>query len=79
MGHAFYWLGDLLERLAPDINLGQPRATETPEYYAYVADLVAEIMISEKVNAGSIKNIKIATYARQANTLIQIFIFIRYL
>ena len=58
LGHAYYWLGDLLERLAPDINLGQPRATETPEYYAYVADLVAEMMISEKVNAGSIKNIK---------------------
>merc|ERR1711954_513857 len=58
LGHAYYWLGDLLERLAPDINLGQPRATETPEYYAYVADLVAEMMISEKVTAGSIKNIK---------------------
>ena len=55
--HTFYWLGDLLESLAPGINLGQRRAPETPEYYAYIADLVAEMMISEKVTAGTMKNL----------------------
>ena len=35
--HAFYWLGDLLEGLAPDINLGQPRAPDTPEYFVHIA------------------------------------------
>ena len=59
MRHAFYWLGDILESLAPDTDLGQisARAAETPEYFAYVADLVAEMMISEKVNAGTIKTL----------------------
>ena len=35
LGHAFYWLGDLLVSLAPDIDLGQlgARATEAPEYF----------------------------------------------
>ena len=55
--HVSYWLGDLLESLAPDINLGQLRATETPEYFAHVADIVAEMMMSEKVTAGTIKRI----------------------
>ena len=69
LGHAFYWLGDLLERLAPNINLRQPRATETPEFYAYIADLVAEMMISEKVKAGSIKNMKNkAVYAEMTSS-----------
>ena len=57
LAHAFYWLGDLLENLAPNINFGQLRAAETPEYYKYVADLVAELMISEKVSAGTIKTL----------------------
>ena len=57
LGHAFYWLGDLLQNLAPDINLGQRRAPETPDYYAYLANLVAEMMISEKVTAGTIRNL----------------------
>ena len=57
LGHAVYWLGDLLENLAPNINVGQLRAAETPEYYEYVADLVAEMMISEKVSAGTIKTL----------------------
>ena len=57
LGHAFYWLGDLLQKLAPDINLGQRRAPETPDYYAYLANLVAEMMISEKVSAGTIKSL----------------------
>ena len=35
LGHAFYWLGDLLQNLAPDIKLGQRRAPETPDYYAF--------------------------------------------
>ena len=55
--HTFYWLGDLLESLAPGINLWQRRAPETPEYYAYIADLVAEMMMSEKVTAGTMKNL----------------------
>merc|ERR1712242_199556 len=33
------------------------RAPETPEYFAYVADLVAEMIISEKVSAETIKNL----------------------
>ena len=51
--------GDLLVSLAPDIDLGQlrARATETPEYFTYVADLVAEMLISEKVNAETIKTL----------------------
>ena len=57
--HAFYWLGDLLESLVPSINLGlgQLRAQETPEYFAYIADLVVEMKISEKVTAENVKNI----------------------
>ena len=55
--HAFYWLGDLLGSLVPGINLGQLRARETPEYFAHVADLVAEMMLSDKVNAGTMRNI----------------------
>ena len=58
LGHAFYWLGDLLQSLMPDINLGLPRATETPEYFDYIADLVAEMMISENVSAGTVKSLK---------------------
>merc|ERR1712055_388818 len=46
MEHAYYWLGDILENLAPNNNHGQLRAAETPEYYAYVADLVTEMIIS---------------------------------
>ena len=57
LGHAFYWLGDLLQSLAPDINLGLLRATETPEYFDYIADLVAEMMISENVSAGTVKSL----------------------
>ena len=57
LGHAFYWLGDLLQSLAPDINLGLLRATETPEYFVYIADLVAEMMISENVSAGTVKSL----------------------
>ena len=57
--HAFYWLGDLLESLVPSINLGlgQLRAQQTPEYFAYIADLVVEMKISEKVTAENVKNI----------------------
>ena len=57
--HVFYWLGDLLESLAPNINLalGQHRAQETPEYFAHIADLVVKMKISEKVTAGNMKNI----------------------
>merc|ERR1711954_552006 len=57
LGHVSYWLGDLLVNLAPDLGQLRARATETPEYFAYVADLVAEMMISEKVNAGTIKTL----------------------
>ena len=57
LGHAFYWLGDILQSLAPDINLGQHRAAETPEYYGYIADLVAEMVISENVSAGTVKSL----------------------
>ena len=55
--HASYWLGDLLENLAPDTNLGQLRAPETPEYFTHIADLVVEMMISERVSAGTLKNL----------------------
>jgi len=55
--HAYYWLGDVLESLAPNTNLGQLRGPETPEYFAYVADSVAEMIISEKVTAETIKNL----------------------
>ena len=58
LGHVCYWLGDLLENLAPDINMGQLRAPETPEYFAHVADLVAKMMINDRVNAGNVKSIK---------------------
>ena len=44
--------------MAPKTNLGQLRAPETPEYFAYIADLVAEMIISEKVTAETIKNLK---------------------
>ena len=57
LGHAFYWLGDILGSLAPNINIGQPRAAETPEYFDYIADLVAEMMISEKVSAETMKTL----------------------
>ena len=67
--HAAYWLGDLLGSLAPNINLGQLRAPETPEYFAYVADLVAEMMISDKVTAGTINNLTNKTvYAEMTST-----------
>ena len=57
LGHVYYWIGDLLENLAPNINFGQLRAAETPEYFTYIADLVAEMMISEKVSAETIKSL----------------------
>ena len=57
LGHAFYWLGDLLQILAPDINLGQPRATGTSDYFNHIADLAAELMMSEKVSAVTIKTL----------------------
>ena len=53
----FYWLGDLLESLAPGINIGQLRAAVTPEYFNYMADLVAEMMTSEKVSADKIRTL----------------------
>ena len=56
LAHVFYWLGDLLENLAPNINHGQLRAAETPEYFAHIAELVTEMMISERVTAESINN-----------------------
>ena len=70
LAHAFYWLGDLLEVLAPNsINIGQLRAAETPEYYTYYADLVAEMMISEKVSAESVKTLKNRTvYAEMTSS-----------
>ena len=57
LGHVSYWLGDLLVSLAPDLGQLRARATETPEYFSCIADLVAEMMISEKVNAGTIKTL----------------------
>ena len=57
MEHVSYWIGDLLESLAPDINHGQLRAAATPEYFAYIADLVAEMMISEKVTPQTLKTL----------------------
>ena len=45
--HASYWLGDLLQSLAPDINLGPLRSTGTSEYYDYVAELVAKMMVKK--------------------------------
>merc|ERR1711954_37592 len=57
LGHAFYWLGDLLEILAPDINRGQLRAAENHEYFDHVAELVAEMMISDKVSARTMKTL----------------------
>ena len=70
LAHAFYWLGDLLEVLAPNsINIGQLRAAETPEYYTHCANLVAEMMISEKVSAESIKTLKNKTvYAEMTSS-----------
>ena len=74
LGHAFYWLCDLLGSLAPDINMGQLRAPETLEYFAHVADVVAKLMISDKVNAGTVKNIKNKTvvYAEMTSSFPQI-------
>ena len=45
LGHVSYWLVDLLVSLAPDLEQlrARARATETPEYFHHVADLVAEI------------------------------------
>ena len=43
LGHVSYWLGDLLQSLAPNINLVQRRALVTPEYFGYIAELVAEM------------------------------------
>ena len=70
LAHAFYWLGDLLEDLAPNsVNVGQLRAAEIPEYYTYYADLVAEMMISEKVSADSVKTLKNKTvYAEMTSS-----------
>ena len=57
LAHVFYWLGDLLENLAPNISHGQLRAVETPEYFAHIAELVTEMMISDRVTAETIKTI----------------------
>ena len=57
LGHVSYWLGDLLQSLAPDIYLGQRRAPVTPGYFGYIADLVAEMLVSENVSAGTIKSL----------------------
>ena len=35
LGHVIYWLGDLIESLAPGINRGQLRATGTHDYFNY--------------------------------------------
>merc|ERR1712208_201060 len=56
--HAFYWLGDLLQSMAPDINRGPLRATGSTDYFNYVADLVAELMMSEKVSAVTVKTLR---------------------
>ena len=67
--HANYWLGDILQSLAPDINLGQHRAPETPEYFGYIAELVAEMIISDKVTASTVKNLTNKTvYAEMTST-----------
>ena len=67
--HVFYWLGDLLESLAPNINHGPLRAVETPEYFAHLADLVTEMMISEKVTAETLKTLTNKTvYAEMTST-----------
>ena len=67
--HVFYWLGDLLESLAPDINHGPLRAAETPEYFAHVADVVTEMIISEKVTAETVKALTNKTvYAEMTST-----------
>ena len=69
LGHAFFWLGDILVNLAPDINIGQLRAPETPEYFAHVAEVVAKMMISDKVNAVTVKTIKNKTvYAEMTSS-----------
>ena len=67
--HVFYWIGDILESLAPDTSHGQLRAAETPEYFAYIADLVAEMMISDKVAAETLKTLKNKTvYAEMTSS-----------
>ena len=35
----------------------QLRAPETPEYFVYIAELVAEMMVSDKVSAGTLKRL----------------------
>ena len=47
LGHAFYWLGDILESLAPDTDLGQisARAAETPEYFASILRFKLNVLI----------------------------------
>ena len=50
-------MGDLLESLAPGFNIGQLRAAETPEYFNHIAELVTEMLVSEKVSAEKIKTL----------------------
>ena len=53
--HLTYWLGDLLDTLIP--GLGQVNsAVVIPDYYIHVAELVADMMISDTLTAGSLKS-----------------------
>ena len=54
--HLSFWMGDLLGALIP--GLGQVNsAVVIPEYFNHIAELIAEMMISDTLNAGSLKSI----------------------
>ena len=49
--HLSFWLGDLL-------GLGQVNsAVDIPEYFNHIAELFAELMMSDTLTAGSLKSI----------------------
>ena len=54
--HLSFWLGDLLGTLIP--GLGQVNsAVDIPEYFNHIAELFAELMMSDTLTAGSLKSI----------------------
>ena len=57
VGHAYYWLGDILETLVPEIVHGQRRAAEIPNYFGHIENLVLEMMVRETLTVETIKNL----------------------
>ena len=54
--HLTFWLGDLLGTLIPGIGQVN-RGVVVPEYFNHVAEVFADVMISDVLTAGSLKSI----------------------